>query len=439
MINETVVLLSPYEDCSNHRLAKYVIYLKSTKSIPFDICFYQPLQKIFTKVVLYDYLKRAVEVGIQEVNKEIIEIVRKEHPKYVLWLAIGEYYEIQESTFDTIRQERAKVVGWFFDDGVRFDYYSKWWISHLDYFVTDDIQAMSKYKALGKYTIQAIATGNSVERNCSKSEEQYDVSFVGSWRADREEHIGLLRSKGIPVNLFGEAGNRFVTHKEMVDIFGASKINLNFSKTYKYGKFGIKARIFEICLAGGFLLTEYAPGMERFFEIGKEIVCFRNPQEMIDKIIYYLNHEEARRIIAKAGWERASKEYTSFHIMLKVFRKIEKYSTNDKKSKLQKLIMPMSIRKRVSKFYRMWGEAFLLENYKGLWKDSLSLSLVYNPLDIRVQFSYTVGFLPVPLRCILIQPYVTAIKLRKKLITVFTSMPMVKIIYHKLKKRLTNI
>jgi hypothetical protein len=125
--------------------------------------------------------------------------------------------------------------------------------------------------------------------------------------------------------------------------------------------------------------------------------------------------------------------------MLKVFRKIEKYSANDEKNKLQKLIMPMSIRKRVSKFYRMWGEAFLLENYKGLWKDSLSLSLVYNPLDIRVQFSYAVGFLPVPIRCILIQPYITVIKLRKKLIIVFTSMPMAKKIYHKLKKRLANI
>jgi len=149
MIDETIILLSPYEDCSQHRLTKHVAYLKSARAVPFDVCFYQPLQRVFTRVVLYDYLKRMVEVGVRGVNQEVIELVKKEHPKYVLWLAVGEYYEIQESTFDAIRKEGAKVIGWFFDDEVRFDYYSKWWIPYIDYFVTNDLEVVPKYKKLG--------------------------------------------------------------------------------------------------------------------------------------------------------------------------------------------------------------------------------------------------------------------------------------------------
>jgi len=439
MINETVILLSPYEDCSNHRLAKYVIYLKSAKSISFDICFYQPLQKIFTRVVLYDYLKQMVEVGIKEVNKEIIEIVRKEHPKYVLWLAFGEYYEIQESTFDVIRQEGVKIVGWFFDDGVRFNYYSKWWIPHLDYFITDDLEAVPKYKRLGSYAVHAIATGNSVERDWSSVEEKYDVSFVGSLRADREQYLEILKNKGILVNLFGMAVERFVSYEEMIDIFGTSKINLNFSKTYQYMKFGIKARIFEVCLAGGFLLTEYVPGIERFFEINKEIVCFRNPEEMVDKITYYLSHDEERRAIAQDGWRKAINEYTAFHMISRVFKDIEEHSANGGNDRSRELIMPMPIRRRASSFYRMWGEAFLVENYKGLWKDSLSLSLVYNSSSLRARFSNAVGSLPLSIRFVLIQFYITVIKLHKVLIIWFSSIPLVRKTYHGLRKKLLNI
>jgi spore maturation protein CgeB len=378
-----------------------------------------------------------IEVGVRRANEEVIELVRKENPKYVLWLAYGEYYEIQESTFDAIRQEGAKVIGWFFDDEVRFDYYSKWWIPHLDYFITNDPNAVKKYKELGAQAIFAITdTWEAIERDWSKIKERYDVSFVGSLRADRGNYLKILRQKGIPINLFGEAGRKFVSYEEMMDIFATSKINLNFSKTYKYMKFGIKGRIFKVCLAGGFLLTEYCPGIEKYFEIDKEIVCFRNPEEMVDKIKYYLSHDEQRRAIAKAGWERAKNEYTAFHIMSRVFQEIENYSTKNENNKSKELIMPLPVRKRVSNFYKNWGKAFLFENYKGLWKDALFLSLLYDPSNKRARILQMVSYLPFPVRFLLIKPYFNFTVLRQKLFRWLFSKPLLEKIYHNLKKKL---
>ena len=404
-INETVILLTPFEDCSKHRLSKYKIGDYLVLSVPFNACFYQPLQKIFSKVVLYDYLKRMIEVGVKGVNQEVIGLVREECPKYVLWVAFGDYYEIQESTFDIIRREGAKVIGWFLDDDVRFDYYSKWWVPHIDYFVTNDAGAVPKYKELGAWATTAICTGAPVERDWSNIEEKYDISFVGSIRADREQYINELKDKNLPIHLFGMSWGRFVPQQEMLDIFGASKINLNFSKTFEYMKLGVKARIFEVTLAGGFLLTEYFPGIEKYFEIDKEIVCFRSPEEMIDKITYYLEHEEERRAIAQAGWERATSEYSSFNIVSRVFREIEGNASREQKSNPKQLKMPMQIRRRVSDYHLNWGLAFSEENYKGLWKEALALSIRYYPFNTRAWYHYIIGFLPYSVRIAIIRFY----------------------------------
>ena len=86
MINETVILLlARLEDSSEHRLSRYVDDYSEVSEL-LNMYFHEPLQKIFSKVVPYDYTKRMAEIGVKGVNEEIIGLVRKEHPKYVLWL-----------------------------------------------------------------------------------------------------------------------------------------------------------------------------------------------------------------------------------------------------------------------------------------------------------------------------------------------------------------
>jgi len=72
----------------------------------------------------------------------------------------------------------------------------------------------------------------------------------------------------------------------------------------------IKGRHFEVPACGGFLLTEPAEDLYNFYEYEKEIVIFNNLAELIEKIIYYLNHEEERKRIAQAGYERTLREHT---------------------------------------------------------------------------------------------------------------------------------
>jgi len=153
MINETIILLIyhyDYED-RKHGLLKHFY---RAPYLPFDLYLYEPLKKIFLKAILYDYVKRITEIGVKAVNKEIIDLVRKERPKYVLWTSWK--YDIQESTLETIRKDGTIVVGWFFDDEFRFDNYSKRWIPYLDYCVTNAIEVVPKYRELGAQVIQTM-------------------------------------------------------------------------------------------------------------------------------------------------------------------------------------------------------------------------------------------------------------------------------------------
>lgn len=91
-------------------------------------------------------------------------------------------------------------------------------------------------------------------------------------------------------------------------IYAGTKINLNIALKGIEG--GTTQRIMDIMGAGGFVLTNYCEETAELFEEDKEIVMFRTPEELIQKVDYYLEHEEEREQIARVGHERAMNDYT---------------------------------------------------------------------------------------------------------------------------------
>ena len=91
-------------------------------------------------------------------------------------------------------------------------------------------------------------------------------------------------------------------------IYAGTKINLNIALKGIEG--GTTQRIMDIMGAGGFVLTNYCEETAELYEEDKEIVMFRTPEELIQKVDYYLEHEEEREQIARAGHEKAMNDYT---------------------------------------------------------------------------------------------------------------------------------
>ncbi len=98
------------------------------------------------------------------------------------------------------------------------------------------------------------------------------------------------------------------TMTEMPKIFHLSKINLNF--TSKPIRTGLPLRIWDILGAGGFVLTNYQCEIPEYFEIGRDLEVYTSEEELLQKIAYYLEHEEERKIIAQNGYEKAKRQYS---------------------------------------------------------------------------------------------------------------------------------
>lgn len=114
---------------------------------------------------------------------------------------------------------------------------------------------------------------------------------------------------------------------ELIKMYSRSKINLSFStcgNTHVAKKriMQIRLRDFEVPMSGGFYMTEYFDELEEFFDIGKEIVCYANKEDLVDKINYYLKHDSEREKIRKAGYERCLRDHTWHKRFEMVFEKV---------------------------------------------------------------------------------------------------------------------
>ena len=79
----------------------------------------------------------------------------------------------------------------------------------------------------------------------------------------------------------------------------------------------------------GFVLTEYAPGIEELFDIGSEIDTFNSSSEMIEKINYYLKNPSLRKQMSKKANLRALNQYSD----VSVWNKIGKYISMQEKNR----------------------------------------------------------------------------------------------------------
>jgi hypothetical protein len=184
--------------------------------------------------------------------------------------------------------------------------------------------------------------------------QEFDIAFVGAAYGDRPTYVRALVDAGLDAHAWGpgwtelaqplSTGNRIrraasqtrrrmlgrplrpprmpqeacggvVSDVDMVGMFSRSKISLGFSSVGNTAESAkpirqVRLRDFEAPMSGAFYMLEYLEEIEEFFVPGKEIVCFRDSGELVDKCRHYLENEAERRRIAEAGRRRALADHT---------------------------------------------------------------------------------------------------------------------------------
>jgi spore maturation protein CgeB len=153
-----------------------------------------------------------------------------------------------------------------------------------------------------------------------------DVAFIGNRLPDREarvEQLFLRAAELAPQRRFILGGEgwgdkplpsniRWIGHvptgdHNRVNCSASMVMNINRSSMADFG-FSPPTRVFEVAGAGTCLLCDDWPGIDQFFEPGKELIVIRSAEDVVSALDSYVT--EDRRHIGQAFRSRALRDHT---------------------------------------------------------------------------------------------------------------------------------
>jgi spore maturation protein CgeB len=307
-------------------------FLPAFKALGYDVAFFETLD-------------RDRYTDFAHLNRCFLETVQKEKPDVIFCVLM--HYELWMETLDIAKAiGGAAVINWATDDSWKYRQFSRLIAPHFDLYATTYATALEQAGRDGLdnfFLTQWAAAGATLQEPLPARECRHAVTFVGSRYGNREDWIAGLRQKGIEVECFGHGWPRgAVAGEKIPEIMRNSFINLNFGDSgvtmdgLRLSRSRqIKARIFEVPGCGGFLMTQPADDLERYYTPGSEIETFDDPDELARKIGHYLAHPEERDRIALAGYARTRAEHTyeiRFSQLLEAANRLRKQETGGEKA-----------------------------------------------------------------------------------------------------------
>lgn len=153
-----------------------------------------------------------------------------------------------------------------------------------------------------------------------------DVLTYGTMYPYRCRMLKAVVDSGVNLKIFGVKPHRFYDHKldscyENKYIVGEVKARLLFGAKIVFNQMhyaeieSVNNRFFEANGCGAFQLSDYRPILHELLPIDPKMVSFRDIDEGIDKIKYYLNHDQERLDIAKTIYNYFVQHYTYDHLV----------------------------------------------------------------------------------------------------------------------------
>lgn len=139
-----------------------------------------------------------------------------------------------------------------------------------------------------------------------------DVLFVGNRYGIRGKLVRELIKAGVDVHCYGRGWkNGYVDFHENTRLSRQAKIILGVGTvSYCDDVYTLKLRDFDALMTGALYITHRNPDLCQLFEEGREIEFYSSPQELVSKIIFFLENPEEREIIGKAGALKAKAAHT---------------------------------------------------------------------------------------------------------------------------------
>ena len=291
--------------------------------------YYLQLKKLFGRTIIFDPLKIMNSYGHKKMQEIFLSLIKKEKPEYVF--LNGRRDELTIETIEKIKKIslNTKIIGTSGDDDKDFEPLKRYHALFMDCTLIHQVNYLKNYYKDGIKNVYPAVGINTEIFKPMNLEKIYDVTFMGNATEERIKTIRFLIKNGINLKIVGGRWNNYPEFKEFclgylspeeaVKIINQTKINLALSKN-KYGKASFKWRVFEIAACKSFSLVDYFDKYSKYFKNNKEMIMFKNEQDLLKKINYYLLHEKEREEIAENSYKKAIKN----HDVLKEFKEIFK-------------------------------------------------------------------------------------------------------------------
>jgi spore maturation protein CgeB len=236
-----------------------------------------------------------------------------------------------------LKTQQVKTVVWFTEDPYFMDQ-TELLLQNYDFVFTIDTAALDYYKNIGHHQVYHLPLGTEPNVFRPKQiEPKYksDICLVGFPYPDRIHYIQiLLQNTSYKISVVGNWKkylNRFRNHPNLVihegwvepsisaNYYNGSNIVFNTHRPFnlkenknRLGVVGksINNRTFDAAACGAFQLIEFKEDLPNHFIADEEIISFKNHQELIEKINYYMPIKEERQRIAVNARNRVLKDHT---------------------------------------------------------------------------------------------------------------------------------
>lgn len=188
-------------------------------------------------------------------------------------------------------------------------------------------------------SFDALCDPRKTEKDILSGQRDIDVVFVGALHLNKMPLLAKVKkAMGKRFRLYGLANlkrNIYFNLKygfpgwvnplpfaDYVSVYQRSKIGINVHNRgdYTVGSY----RLFDLPANGVMQISDGGDHLKHFFSVGQEVISYRNPDDLIDKVRYYLIHEEERKRIALNGFLRVKADYKIADLLRKVGTLIRK-------------------------------------------------------------------------------------------------------------------
>ena len=242
---------------------------------------------------------------------------------------------LSEEVFHCLRQRwTCPLFGMSLDDRFEFfpygvvsggiDNYQRW-AKHFDLNLTNCLPAIDWYRQRGLpcvYSPQGFHQPEGAEPPIS-SDYKYEFGFVGLRKPEREVVIERLLANGVPIQLWGSGwpGAKWVDNPATLHRDTQINLGIGFASP-SLTLTTVKNRDFECPGAGACYLTTYNWELTNLYQVGKEILCYRSIEELIEIYSYYRSRPNQCLQIAQAAWHRCHNEHTWEKRFRKIFKEV---------------------------------------------------------------------------------------------------------------------